>query len=467
MGKPSLLRGLLICSLFLALNTGPLLAQGTGQIGGTVRDEQGRLERVLSGRGASHRESVMHFEVDRRLNDDGRADLERKVRAILHDVRLVVRDFEPMQERVRHMIELARAAAVRYAPQEVGETVDFLDWLLQLNFVLLGYREYELIDLAQGRAISAVPASGLGILSDVGRSAFAEPTLLDSLDPAIRARIEGELSLTASVGIGPTKLIAKLASTRAKPDGLLVVRREEVDAFLGPLPAHALWGIGEKTAELLGRLGIRTVGEIAATPLSILERVLGEQHARGLLDLARGLDPRGVVPFVAPKSVSHEETYPHDLDSTEEIEREILSLCHRVAARLRADGYRARTVTLKLRLPSFTTLTRSKTLPEATDVASGLYGVARELFARLPEGRRRFRLIGVAATGLESAAAEQVTLIREGRWAEAERALDRVTKRFGTGAAVPATLLDRAGTRAGDSFTSSDRGNTPGHKRYL
>ena len=296
------------------------------------------------------------------------------------------------------------------------------------------------------------------------RLLFGSP---EDIGAAIRARIEGELSLTASVGIGPTKLIAKLASTRAKPDGLLVVRREEVDAFLGPLPAHALWGIGEKTAELLGRLGIRTVGEIAATPLSILERVLGEQHARGLLDLARGLDPRGVVPFEAPKSVSHEETYPHDLDSTEEIEREILSLCHRVAARLRADGYRARTVTLKLRLPSFTTLTRSKTLPEATDVASGLYAVARELFARLPEGRRRFRLIGVAATGLESAAAEQVTLIREGRWAEAERALDRVTKRFGTGAAVPATLLDRAGTRAGDSFTSSDRGNTPGQKRFL
>jgi glutamate dehydrogenase len=157
---------------------------------GTVRDEQGRLERVLSGRGASHRESVMHFEVDRRLNDDSRADLERKVRRILHDVRLVVRDFEPMQERVRHMIELARAAAVRYAPQEVGETIDFLDWLLQLNFVLLGYREYALIDLPEGRAISAVPASGLGILADVGRSAFADPTLLDSLDPAIRARIE-------------------------------------------------------------------------------------------------------------------------------------------------------------------------------------------------------------------------------------------------------------------------------------
>ena len=157
---------------------------------GTVRDEQGRLERVMSGRDAAHRESVIHFEVDRRLAEHERADLERRVTTILRDVRLVVRDFEPMQDRVRHMIELARAGAIRYSPQEVGETVDFLEWLLQLNFVLLGYREYELLDTPDGRAIRAVPATGLGILSDVGRSTFAETTPLDTLDPAIRRRIE-------------------------------------------------------------------------------------------------------------------------------------------------------------------------------------------------------------------------------------------------------------------------------------
>ncbi|MDP9297224.1 MAG: NAD-glutamate dehydrogenase [Actinomycetota bacterium] len=157
---------------------------------GTVRDEAGRIERVLSGRAASHRESVMHVEVDRRLNEESRADLERRLRTILRDVRLVVRDFEPMLARLRHMTDLARAAAVRYSPREVGETVDFLDWLAQLNFVLLGYREYELVDLPQGRAIRTVPSSGLGILSDTARSAFADATPLDALDPAIRARIE-------------------------------------------------------------------------------------------------------------------------------------------------------------------------------------------------------------------------------------------------------------------------------------
>jgi glutamate dehydrogenase len=158
---------------------------------GTIRDEAGHVERVLSGRDASHRESIMHFELERALSDGERVALETRVAEILRDVRLVVRDFEPMQDRVRHMIETARTGAVRYSPQEVGETVDFLEWLLQLNFVLLGYREYELSGhTAEDRAIRAVPGSGLGILSDVDRSAFAEPTLLATLDPDIRRRIE-------------------------------------------------------------------------------------------------------------------------------------------------------------------------------------------------------------------------------------------------------------------------------------
>src|SRR5438093_1440291 len=116
---------------------------------------------------------------------------------------------------------------------------------------------------------------------------------------------------------------------------MLVIPAEGVMAFLHPLPVDAMWGIGEKTAETLARLGIRTIGELAGTPVAILERVLGEGQARGLLDLAQGHDNRMVVPFEAPKSVSHEETYPQDLDLEADISREILSLSHRVAARLR------------------------------------------------------------------------------------------------------------------------------------
>jgi DNA polymerase IV len=274
---------------------------------------------------------------------------------------------------------------------------------------------------------------------------FGSPT---EIGARIRKAIAGELALTASVGVGPTKLVAKLAATRAKPDGMLVVPAGEVQAFLHPLPVDALWGIGDKTAQTLARLGLRTAGELAGTPVAILERVFGEGQARGLLDLAGGHDDRHVVPFEAPKSVSHEETYARDLDLEADIVREILSLSHRVASRLRSDGYRARTVTLKLRLPSFSTLTRSRTLPDATDVAAEIFSVARGLFLRLPAGRRRFRLIGVAATGLAPAGSEQLALVREGQWRDAERAMDRVRGRFGSDAAIPASLLHRPHRRS-------------------
>src|SRR3954452_15544532 len=161
---------------------------------GTQRADDGRLERVLAGRNAEHRESVIHIELERRLNEQDRAELEGRLRVILHDVRLVIRDFEPMEQHVRHMGELARQAVVAYSPQEVGETADFIDWLLQLNFVFLGYREYQLADGPTGRTIQAVPGSGLGILSDVSTSSFADATPLDTLDREVRRRIEeGEL----------------------------------------------------------------------------------------------------------------------------------------------------------------------------------------------------------------------------------------------------------------------------------
>ncbi|MEP7060168.1 MAG: NAD-glutamate dehydrogenase, partial [Actinomycetota bacterium] len=141
-------------------------------------------------RDADHRESVMHFELDRRLSDEEKEDLEHQISQILRDVHLVIRDFVPMQAQVGAMIEGAKNAGVRYPPEEVSETVDFLRWLLDLNFVLLGFREYELIDSAEGLAISAVPGSGLGILSDVEHSSFSIPTPLDQLPPEIRRRIQ-------------------------------------------------------------------------------------------------------------------------------------------------------------------------------------------------------------------------------------------------------------------------------------
>ncbi len=259
----------------------------------------------------------------------------------------------------------------------------------------------------------------------------------------VRRQVRAEIGVTCSVGVGPSKLIAKLASRQAKPDGMVVVRADAVGAFLDPLPARALWGVGEKTMETLSRLGVKTVGDIARTPAAILGRLLGEQHAADLHDLASGVDERPVVPYEAPKSVSHEETFGHDLDDDRELLREILALSGKVGARLREDGFRCRTVTLKIRLANFTTLTRARTLPAATDVAADINHVAAELYRALPGARRRVRLVGVQATGLVPAGEEQLALLRGERWGDVERAVDRIERRFGKGSAMPATLLDR------------------------
>jgi DNA polymerase-4 len=260
----------------------------------------------------------------------------------------------------------------------------------------------------------------------------------------IRAEVEREVGVTCSIGVAPTKFVAKLASDLCKPNGELVVPADGVLAFLEPLPVGRMWGVGEKTGEVLSRLGVRTIGDLSATPESILARLLGEQHARQLSELAHGIDPRDVTPYEAPKSVGHEETFDHDLDDDETLLRELLALSGRVASRLRADGYRARTVTLKVRLATFTTLTRSKTLAEATDVGADLYQTVSELYGNLPGERRRVRLLGVQATGLVSAGAEQLALLRGERWGDVERAIDRIEHRFGRGSAMPASLLDRS-----------------------
>ncbi len=252
------------------------------------------------------------------------------------------------------------------------------------------------------------------------------------------------MGVTCSVGVAPTKFVAKLASDHCKPDGMLVVPAEGVLEFLRPLPVGRLWGVGEKTGEVLSRLAVRTVGDLAATPEAIVARLLGEQQARHLWRLSHGIDDRSVEPYEAPKSVSHEETFEHDLDDDETLLRELLALSGRVGSRLRADGYRARTVTMKVRLATFTTLTRSKTLPEATDVGADLYHMVAELYRALPGERRRVRLLGVAASGLVAAGAEQLAMLRGERWGDVERAVDRIERRFGRGAAMPASLLDRS-----------------------
>ena len=284
-----------------------------------------------------------------------------------------------------------------------------------------------------------------GALRRLGR-----PTEIAEL---IRDRVADEQQITCSVGVAATKFVAKLASGRAKPDGLLVVPRDETVAFLHALPVGALWGVGERTEETLVRLGLRTVSDIAHTPLDTLKRALGEATGSHLHELSWGRDPRRVVPEQVEKSVGAEETFPRDVDDPEIVLREVLRLSERVAARLRAQDVVGRTVVLKVRFADFTTITRSRTLPEHTDVARTVYGTARDLFERLGLDRARLRLVGVRVEGLVPAVSGHRQLALDERpqgWREAERAVDRASARFGAGAVRPAALVPEGTEAAGE-----------------
>jgi DNA polymerase-4 len=261
----------------------------------------------------------------------------------------------------------------------------------------------------------------------------------------IRRQVHDELGITCSVGIASTKFVAKLASVHCKPDGMLVIPADGVLKFLHPLPVSALWGVGARTAKVLARLGLRTVGDLANAPVSTLERELGPATAAHLSALAWGRDERKVVTGAHDKSIGAEETFGTDIGDPELIRRELLRLAGRTARGLRSSGYVARTISVKLRRADFSTITRSRTLAEPTDVAQKIYATACELYAAsgLADGVL-LRLVGVRASGLSAASSAGTQLAlgeRADAWRQAETAMDRITRRFGSGALRPGSLV--------------------------
>jgi len=262
------------------------------------------------------------------------------------------------------------------------------------------------------------------------RSLFGDAVAIARL---LRARVREEAGLVLTVGVAGNKFLAKLASTRGKPDGLLVVPPGRALEFLHPLPVDALWGAGQATIGVLARYGLRTVGEVAATPLATLERALGPAAGAQLHHLAWARDDREVVPFEAAKSVGSEETFAADIDDPEQLAREVLRCCVRVGRRLREAGLAGRTVTLKLRYADFRTITRARTLPAATDTDTELHEVAGDLLVRLQLGWAPVRLVGVTVSNLQPAGAPLQLRLGPERpgWEAAVRAADAVRARFG------------------------------------
>jgi DNA polymerase-4 len=291
----------------------------------------------------------------------------------------------------------------------------------------------------------------------------------------LRRSVLDATGLVCSVGVAGSKFLAKLASEAAKPRatpggirpgaGVVEVPPGAELAFLHPQPVGVLWGVGPKTLERLERLGITTVGDVAAASESALVASLGASAGRHLYALARGIDDRPVVPDRAAKSIGHEQTFATDLSEPEALDTELVRMVDAVAARLRAHERAGRTVTVKVRFASFETVTRSVTAAQAESSAPALLALARPLLAKIDIGRG-VRLLGVAVshlgerparqlrfddvlagspTGSDGAAAPAPSPVA---WEEASSAVDAVRRRFGAAAIGPARLLADGGVRA-------------------
>ncbi len=263
----------------------------------------------------------------------------------------------------------------------------------------------------------------------------------------LKREIRDELGLTVSIGVAPNRLVAKMASDWDKPDGLVIVRPEELPERLFELPVRAIPGVGEVTRQRLAQMGVHTIGRLARVPVALLEQHFGK-HGQYLHRAAHAEDD-APVPWYRPgddarKQISREETLAQDTRDLAVLERRLLGLCEEVGRRLRARGQCARTVTLKVRLSDFRLFTRSETLKTPTELDETIFASAREMLRRVRFGARRARLIGVGVSNLvDGVAPGQLSLFdhQAERITELTRARDAIVERFGRGAITRARLI--------------------------
>jgi DNA polymerase-4 len=243
---------------------------------------------------------------------------------------------------------------------------------------------------------------------------------------SIKQQIREKTGLTASCGIAPNKFLAKLASSKSKPDGLLVITADEVGDLLAPLPVRELWGVGERGEQELARYGITTVSDLRAWPAQWLAERFGKW---GMLiyDLARGIDDDPVVTDEECKSYGSESTFDSDVDDIDDLCACLARHAQRVGKRLRAGGKLARTVTLKVKFADFDQITRAKSVSESFDSDDDIYNIACELLREL-DMRMAVRLIGVSVSGLTEC--RQLSLFESPR-GKLDRVLDSITDRLG------------------------------------
>jgi len=268
-------------------------------------------------------------------------------------------------------------------------------------FLPVDYDEYSRVS----EKIKGILRSFTPLLEDVGiDEAYLDVTDMDmkseEIAKMIKERIRQDVGLTCSIGIGPNKLLAKIASDMKKPDGLTIISTFDVERLIWPLPVRKLLGIGPKTEKRLQDMGINTIGELASTQLERLTDYFGESYGHYLYEASRGIDENPVITHWEPKSISREITFQIDIDKWNTIAKNLAELTRDVVDTMKKSGYKARTVTIKIRFSDFETYTRAKTLDDFTDSLEAIRKAAFEAFGRI-ELRKKVRLIGVRVSCLK------------------------------------------------------------------
>jgi nucleotidyltransferase/DNA polymerase involved in DNA repair len=259
----------------------------------------------------------------------------------------------------------------------------------------------------------------------------------------IKEDVRREERITASIGVAPSKFLAKLASDLGKPDGLVVVPLDGIEAFLRDLPVQRLWGAGPKSIAGFQRLGVQTIGAVARLPPERLIAVFGDALGRHFHDLACGRDPRAVVPGHQRKSVGHESTFAEDVHDRGVVEDTLLELVEQVTRRLRRESRLGHVVHLKLRTADFTTVTRQTQLAAPADTTEAIWPVARQLLAKADQTRQAIRLIGVSVSIFDGERQLALFAGRDERNRRVARALDRLTEKYGTDVVTRGSVRNR------------------------
>lgn len=268
-------------------------------------------------------------------------------------------------------------------------------------FLPVDYDEY----LKVSEKIKGILRNFTPLVEDVGiDEAYLDITDVDmeseEIAKRIKERIKKETGLTCSIGIGPNKLLAKIASDMKKPDGLTIISTADVKKLIWPLPVRKLWGVGPKTEKRLKDMGINTIGDLASIPLERLKEYFGQSYGSYLYEASRGIDESPVITYWEPKSMSRETTFQKDTDNWNIIAQNLAELSRDVMDSMKESGYKGKTVTIKIRFSDFKTYTRAKTLDDFTDSLEIIRKAAFEAFGRI-ELKKKVRLIGVRVSTLK------------------------------------------------------------------